>query len=91
MAYVNLPPNLQDMFYTLSDRISKLETGPSQAMYTATSAQSTATSAAFDASAAYAQSIIAGNQATQAALQAGVAQTTADGKNTVHYSTSAPG
>ena len=91
MAYVNLPPNLQDMFYTLSDRISKLETGPSEAMYTATSAQSTATSAAFDASAAYAQSIIAGNQATQAALQAGVAQTTADGKNTVHYSTSAPG
>ena len=84
MAYVNLPPNLQDMFYTLSDRISKLETGPSEAMYTATSA-------AFDASAAYAQSIIAGNQATQAALQAGVAQTTADGKNTVHYSTSAPG
>jgi len=84
MAYVNLPPNLQDMFYTLNDRISKLETGPSEAMYTATSA-------AFDASAAYAQSIIAGNQATQAALQAGVAQTTADGKNVVHYSTSAPG
>jgi hypothetical protein len=26
MAYVNLPPNLQDMFYSLNDRISKLET-----------------------------------------------------------------
>lgn len=45
MAFTNLPPNLQDMFYALSDRIAKLETGPNQAMYTASSAAGDATSA----------------------------------------------
>jgi hypothetical protein len=84
MSYVNLPDNLRDIIYTLSDRVTKLETGPNAAMYKADSVQGLATDA-------YAQSLIAGNQATQAALQAGVAQTTADGKNTVHYSTSTPG
>jgi hypothetical protein len=84
MSYVNLPDNIRDIFYNLSDRVTKLETGPNAAMYQADSVQGLATDA-------YAQSLIAGNQATQAALQAGVAQTTADGKNTVHYSTSTPG
>jgi hypothetical protein len=84
MSYVNLPDNLRDIFYNLSDRVTKLETGPNAAMYKAESVQTVANDA-------YAQSIIAGNQATQAALQAGVAQATADGKNTVHYSTSTPG
>ena len=91
MTYINVPPNLRDMFQGLTDRITRLELAPNGPQDTADIANATATSAAFDASAAYAQSIIAGNQATQAALQAGVAQTTADGKNTVHYSTSAPG
>ena len=91
MAYVNLPPNLQNLFYQINDRLQKLETGPNQAMYTAETASAQSTVAIFDAQQAYAQAVIAGNQATQASLQAGVAQTTADGKNTVHYSTSAPG
>ena len=91
MSYVNLPASLYDIFNTINDRLARLELAPSGPQDTADIANATATSAAFDASAAYAQSIIAGNQATQAALQAGVAQTTADGKNTVHYSTSAPG
>ena len=38
MAYVNLPANLQDMFYTLSDRVTKLETGPSGPQDTADAA-----------------------------------------------------
>ena len=91
MSYVNLPASLYDIFNTINDRLARLELAPSGPQDTADIANATATSAAFDASAAYAQSIIAGNQATQAALQAGVAQTTADGKNTVYYSTSAPG
>lgn len=28
MAYVNIPPNFQDMFSSITDRIIKLETGP---------------------------------------------------------------
>lgn len=52
MAYINLPPNLKDMFYALSDRISKLESGPNQAMYTAETASG-------DAADAYAQAEIA--------------------------------
>jgi Chaperone of endosialidase len=84
MTYVNVPPNLRDLFQGLSDRINKLELAPN-------GPQDTADTASVQATQAYAQSLIAGNQATQAALQAGVAQTTADGKNTVHYSTSTPG
>jgi hypothetical protein len=54
MAFVNLPPNFQDMFGLINDRIAKLETGPNQAMYTADTAQGTASSAS--AAAASAQS-----------------------------------
>ena len=42
MSYVNLPVNLQDMFYTLSDRVTKLETGPSGPQDTADYASTTA-------------------------------------------------
>ena len=70
MAFVNLPPNLQDMFYALSDRIMKLETGPNQAMYTAESAQGSAQSA----SAQSAQALAAANAAS---IQAASAQATA--------------
>ena len=83
MSYVNLPVNLQDMFYTLSDRVTKLETGPS-------GPQDTADYASTTAQAAYVQAINAGVQATAASLQAGVALQSADGKNTVHYQTSGP-
>jgi hypothetical protein len=55
MAFTNLPPNLKDMFYSLSDRISKLETGPNQAMYTATSAQGTSSQALTEAAQALAE------------------------------------
>ena len=67
MAFVNLPPNLQDMFYAITDRIAKLETGPNQAMYTAESAQGSSAQASAEAAAAAAQ-------ATSAAAAAGVAQ-----------------
>jgi hypothetical protein len=59
MAYVNLPPNLQDMFYSLGDRISKLETGPNSAQTTANTAQSDATTALANASTALAQASVA--------------------------------
>jgi hypothetical protein len=81
MAFVNLPPNLQDMFYSITDRIAKLETGPNQAMYTAESAQGSAqnasaqaTSAQAAAASASAQAAAAGAQATAASVQAGIAQ-----------------
>ena len=45
MAYTNLPPNLQDIFNSVIDRISKLETGPNSAAYTADYAQTIAISA----------------------------------------------
>jgi hypothetical protein len=45
MAFVNLPPNLQDLFYSITDRVAKLETGPNSAQTTADTAQSTASSA----------------------------------------------
>ena len=45
MAFVNLPPNLQDIFNNLSDRIAKLESGPNSAAYTADTASSQATTA----------------------------------------------
>jgi multidrug efflux pump subunit AcrA (membrane-fusion protein) len=84
MAFVNLPPNLQDMFYVLGDRIMKLETGPNQAMYTAEYAQGVAESAQggsltaqTTAAAALAQSTIAQAQATSAQALASAANTTA--------------
>lgn len=49
MAFVNLPPNLQDLFGGITDRIAKLETGPNQAMYTAESAQGTSSQALVEA------------------------------------------
>jgi hypothetical protein len=84
MAFVNIPPNFQDMFYALSDRIAKLETGPNQAMYTAEAAQGSAQSAT--AIALNAQSVAeqaevdainAGIQANNAASQATIAQSQA--------------
>lgn len=45
MAYVNIPANLQDIFYSLEDRIRKLESGPNSAQTTADAANATAGSA----------------------------------------------
>jgi hypothetical protein len=84
VAFVNLPPNFQDIFYNITDRIAKLETGPNQAMYTAEAAQG----AAFTAQAlalqsisvatnAQVQAINAGIQANNAASQATIAQSQA--------------
>jgi hypothetical protein len=84
MAFVNLPPNLQDMFYSITDRIAKLETGPNQAMYTAEAAQGSAQSATAIALSAQSvatqaqiQAINAGIQANNAASQATIAQSQA--------------
>jgi Chaperone of endosialidase len=71
------------MWMSLSDRIAKLENAPDGAQDSADTAQATA-------SVAYAQSIQAAQAANQAALQAGVALQSANGKNQVHYSTSGP-
>lgn len=70
MAFVNLPPNLQDMFYALSDRIAKLETGPNQAMYTAESAQGSAVQANNAAAQGIAQAQAANALGVQAMAQA---------------------
>lgn len=83
MAFVNLPPNLQDMFNNLGDRVAKLETGPSQAMYTADAAQTTAVSAQGVSSQALTAANLANTQATTAIALANT-------KNTVFYSGSAP-
>lgn len=84
MAFVNLPPSLQDIFYSITDRIAKLETGPNQAMYRAEYAQSVAESAQggsltaqTTAAAALAQSTIAQAQATSAQALAAIANTNA--------------
>ena len=77
MAYTNLPLNLQDMFYSLNDRVAKLETGPNAPQVTADSAFSLATSAT--------------STAVAAQTTATGALTTANGKNTVYYSTTTPG
>jgi hypothetical protein len=66
MAFTNLPANLKDMFYSLSDRIAKLETGPNQAMYAATSAQGTSSQALADA----AQALVEANAAYALGSQA---------------------
>lgn len=55
MAYTNLPPSLQDIFYKIQDRVSKLETGPNSAQYTADAAATDATQALSDAAIALAQ------------------------------------
>lgn len=90
MAFVNLPPNLQDIFRSITDRIAKLETGPSQAMYTADTAQATAITANSNATTALANAATANATATAAAYTAGVAQTSANGKNTSNYYVAAP-
>lgn len=98
MAFVNLPPNLKDMFDSLGNRILKLETMPNQAAYTADSSYSVATNAqvqainaGVQANQAASQATIAQSQATIASTQATAAQTSANGKSKVTYSTSAPG
>ena len=97
MAFTNIPPNLQDIFYSITDRVAKLETGPSQAMDYAQSAQSTAIYSQSVATDAQTQAIAAGiqanwaaAQATWASTQATQAQTSANGKNTITYSASTP-
>jgi hypothetical protein len=73
MAFVNLPPNLQDIFGGITDRISKLETGPNQAMYTAETAQGTAESAQITADNAYTDAAAAAAAAASAQAIAGTA------------------
>lgn len=77
MAFVNLPPNLQDIFYSITDRIAKLETGPNQAAYDAQSAQSVAAQALQEASSANAQGIQALQEANIAIAQGTLAIQTA--------------
>ena len=83
MAFVNLPPNLQDMFYAISDRVAKLETGPNQPGYDADAAQATAVQATVLATQATTAANLANTQATTAIALAGT-------KNTVFYSGTAP-
>lgn len=73
MAFVTLPPNFQDMFYALSDRIAKLETGPNQAMYTAESAQGSSTQASAEATQALIQAQEANALGVQAIQEANIA------------------
>jgi hypothetical protein len=70
MAFVNLPANLQDLFYSITDRVAKLETGPNSAQTTADSAQTTANSAQTDATTAI-------SNANAALAQANIAYTLA--------------
>lgn len=69
MAFVNLPPNLQDIFNGIYDRLAKLETGPSQAMYTAVIADNNAVQALNEASQALAQATQSYNTASQALIK----------------------
>lgn len=71
MAFVNLPPNLQDLFYSITDRVAKLETGPNSAQTTADAAQSTASSAQADATTAISNANAALAQANIAYALAG--------------------
>lgn len=70
MAFVNIPPNLQDMFNGIYDRLSKLETGPNQPLYVAEAAQTSAAQGMAEAQAAYAIGVQAQNEATQALIAA---------------------
>jgi hypothetical protein len=71
MAFVNLPANLQDLFYSITDRVAKLETGPNSAQTTADSAQTTANSAQTDATTAISNANAALAQANIAYALAG--------------------
>jgi len=73
MAFVNLPPNLQDLFYSITDRVAKLETGPNSAQTTADTAQSTASSAQTTAATAISNANAALAQANIAYTIAGTA------------------
>lgn len=73
MAFVNLPPNFQDMFYSITDRIAKLETGPNQAMYTAESAQGSSAQASAEAAQALSQAQAANALGVQALAEANIA------------------
>ena len=77
MAFVNLPPNLQDIFGSITDRIAKLETGPSSAQTDADTAQATAVSAQTTAISAQSTAMSAALAAASASAQALTAQTTA--------------
>ena len=66
MAYTNLPPSLQEIFYRIADRVAKLETAPNQAMYTAEAA-------VIDAATALAEAELALAQADAAFVLAGTA------------------
>lgn len=66
MAYSNLPPSLQEIFYRIADRVAKLETGPNQAMYKAAAAQTDAATALADAQLALADAADAYNLASTA-------------------------
>jgi hypothetical protein len=70
MAFVNLPANLQDLFYSITDRVAKLETGPNSAQTSADAAQTTANSAQTDATTAI-------SNANAALAQANIAYTLA--------------
>jgi hypothetical protein len=73
MAFVNLPPNFQDMFYSITDRIAKLETGPNQAMYTAEAAQGSSAQATAEAAQALTQAQAANALGVQALAEADIA------------------
>ena len=83
MAYVNLPVNLQEMFQTINDRLSRIETAYSGPQVSADAAQSTAVSAQGVSSQALTAANLANTQATTAIALANT-------KNTVFYSGSAP-
>ena len=55
MAYTNLPPSLQEIFYRIADRVAKLETAPNQAMYVAEAGAADAAVALEEAELALAQ------------------------------------
>jgi hypothetical protein len=90
MTYVNVSPNLRDMFQSLSDRINKLELAPNGPQDTADYASSQATEAQTAAYVAGVQAVQASAQATIASTQATYAVQTANGKNTVSYGTASP-
>jgi hypothetical protein len=77
MAFVNLPANLQDIFGSITDRISKLESGPNQPMTYAQSAQTTAAQALADSAQGIAQAQAANALGVQAMTQATTALTQA--------------
>lgn len=72
------------------EQLSEVDIAAQQALADAQTAIADANQAIADANTAIANAAAANAAATAAAYQAGVAQTTADGKNKVNYSTSTP-